>query len=110
MATDPGQKNGHRLELVRGGLDARGRRRSMKRTAKEVELDERMQRPFRWIGTTSRGVQRIQDGESKPWRSTGRRALELHADGFTPREIKALLVGELLSWIDELGEPLKPAA
>lgn len=105
------------MRVERGGVDHRGRRRSMIRTAAEIALDERMRRRFARLVTPagtvpSRAIQEIREGRQAPWRATARRVLEMMDAGVSTVEIKAVVLGETEEWIDELAahRRLDPAA
>lgn len=94
-----------------------GRRRSIMRSAAEIALDERMRQKFIRLvksngAAPSRMIQEIIEGRHKPWRSSARRSLELMDTNLPTGEIKAVVLGELDTWIDEQAaiRRLDPAA
>lgn len=105
------QKNG--LSVVDGGQF--GRKSMRARTAKEIELDDRMRAQFqRCVGRhgtrPSRAVQEICEGRQAPWRKNAIRVLEMVEDGVPTPDIKAAIVGEMSAWIDEVaGRPDRAA-
>lgn len=97
------QKN-RNLKLIRGGQYGR---RVRVRTAKEIELDERMRRMYvRCVGENgtvpSRAVQLIREGRQTPWRVPARRAIEMARAGVPADDIRAALVDEFANWLNEL--------
>ncbi len=93
-------------DLQKNGRRNIGRRRSIKRTAAELALDDRMRRRFIRLvesngAAPSRAIQEISEGNGKPWRSSARRVLELMDANVSTGEIKAVVLGEMDKWIDE---------
>lgn len=98
------QKYG-RMAVVDGGQF--GRKSMRPRTAKEIELDDRMRAAFeRCRGrdglVPSRAVQEIREGRQAPWRKNAVRVLEMVQEGVPTPDIKAAIVGEMEQWIDEV--------
>ena len=92
------------LKLIRGGQYGRVVRA---RTAREIELDERMRSAYvrcvdRAGRVPSRAVQEIREGRQTPWRVPARRAIEMARAGVPADDIRAALVDEFANWLNEL--------
>ncbi len=99
---------------VRGGLDTRGRRRSMIRTPEEIALMDQVQQRYLSLvterGVISRAIEQIAAGNQRPTQSIARRILELRAAGLPAAEREEIALGDVIRWNRKLDRPLKPAA
>ncbi len=102
-----GRKNG-KLRLTTDGnrFDRRGRQRSPRHTAAELDLETRIRTAFtlhavRPDGSVvSRAVQEIRDGRGRPFSVAARRAVEMHEAGARPESFLKI-VEELVAWHNE---------
>lgn len=109
---DESQKYAGGLQLVKG---ARYGRRLRVRTAKEIELEDRMRRAFGRCKTASggypsRAVKEIVLGRQQPWSKMALRALEMDEAEIPAETIKATVIGEFAAWLDQALSMPKRAA